>query len=92
MTDRSDMLERFEEHSSIHAALRLSDKNVIVFCKARDVDNYMLDLLDDYYDMVISCHRKHVMIYDNDRVILFKSKYEDGRGYDRDNFVMVDYL
>lgn len=90
--DRSDMLARFPACTSISQALKLyPKKDVIVFCKGRYIIHFINEMSNDFPGLIINHNRQHVILPDN-RIIMFKHKYEDGRGYDRNHFVMVDKL
>jgi hypothetical protein len=92
MTDRVDMLIRFDEFASIGSAISLMPtKNIIVFCHYKDMYDIIQKLLEKNPSWVFDRINK-MIILPSGMLIKFANSYARGRGIDRNTFVMVDML
>lgn len=88
--DFNRVIARFHVASTLEAALRLyPDKSVIVFCHHKHISKHIDWLIANFN---VSAWRLMTLHLADGRIVIFMNEYGKSRGYERDKFVVVDYL
>lgn len=92
MITRAHMVMRYPESGSIAKAIELyPEKDILVFVVAKNIKPMMEEVVAKYR-VAKAFYHDNKLVLDNGSIIIFKSSYERGLGYYREQFVMVDYL